>query len=129
MENQPYIDTAHLTPPTTGPAHGTLRSYSIGFCLSLLLTIIPYLVVVNHVQMGTALVVTILGVAVVQLVVQLLFFLHLGREEKPYWNLFVFLFAAMVIGILVIGSLWIMHNLNYNMTPAEMNARMLDQAE
>jgi cytochrome o ubiquinol oxidase operon protein cyoD len=71
----------------------------------------------------------VVGLAVAQLLVQLVFFLHLGREPKPRQNLVVFLFMLLVIGILVIGSLWIMHNLNYHMTmtPKQMDQKLLDQ--
>jgi cytochrome o ubiquinol oxidase operon protein cyoD len=69
---------------------------------------------------GTGLVAVIVGLAIIQLFVQLFFFLHLGEESKPRWNLMVLLFAAMVVIIVVFGSLWIMNNLNYNMMP-DMN--------
>ncbi len=62
------------------------------------------------------------ALAVTQLLVQLLFFLHLGRESKPRWNLIVLAFAVMVVVIVVFGSLWIMKNLQYNhghQTPEE----------
>lgn len=94
---------------------GTLLSYGIGFVLSLGLTTAAYLFVVNHVLSGSRLVAAIVGFGILQLGVQLLFFLHLGRESKPHWNLTVFSFALIVVGILVVGSLWIMNNLNYNM--------------
>jgi cytochrome o ubiquinol oxidase subunit IV len=60
------------------------------------------------------LVAVIIVLAVSQLFVQLLFFLHLSRESRPRWNLIVLLFAAMVLLIVVLGSLWIMNNLNYH---------------
>ena len=62
----------------------------------------------------------IIFLAVVQLVVQLVFFLHLGRERQPRWNLLAFAFMAIVLLILVLGSLWIMNNLNYHMTQTDM---------
>lgn len=69
----------------------------------------------------------ILGLAVVQLFVQLIFFLHLGRESRPRWNLAMLLFAFMIIGIVAGGSLWIMSNLNVRMTPQQINKYMNDQ--
>jgi cytochrome o ubiquinol oxidase operon protein cyoD len=76
---------------------------------------------------GQTLVLVIVGLAVVQLLVQLIFFLHLGKESKPRLNLTIFAFMLLVVGIVAIGSLWIMHNLDYNMMPKEMNEHMLDQ--
>lgn len=94
--------------------------YVIGFVLSIILTLVAYILVVNHVMSGAGLVAVIVGLAIIQLFVQLFFFLHLGEESKPRWNLMSLLFAAMVVIIVVFGSLWIMNNLNYNMMP-DMN--------
>ena len=102
--------------------HGTLVTYSIGFVLSLMLTITAYLAVTKQLFTGDALLVVIIGLAIAQLLAQLLFFLHLGDEMKPRWKLVVFWFMLVVLGILVFGSLWIMQNLDYNM----MNGHELD---
>lgn len=99
----------------TGASHGTFKSYFIGFVLSIILTIIPYYLVVNHVLMPDMLYVLVLVLAVGQLIIQVVFFLHLSVESKPRWNLIAFIFTLLVVCILVIGSIWIMHNLNVNM--------------
>ena len=104
----------------------TLRSYGIGYVLAILITIAAYIAVVNHVS---HLLLIIIGLAIVQLFLQLIFFLHIGTGPNARENIVVLFFALMVISIIVGGSLWIMNNLNYNMTPAQMNASMLDQAE
>lgn len=97
--------------------HGTTMSYVIGFILSLVFTFIPYYLVVEHVLSGMALLVTILGIAVIQMIIQLVFFLHLGREKRPHWQL-IFLVSTVGIIVFVVGaSLWIMQHLHYNMTP------------
>jgi cytochrome o ubiquinol oxidase subunit IV len=99
---------------------GSYLSYSLGFGLSILLTMAAYLMVNRHVSSHHSvytdgfLIFTVLGFALIQLVVQLVCFLHLGRESKPRWNLIVMSFAVLVVLILVLGSLWIMHNLNYH---------------
>ena len=97
----------------------TTKSFVIGFIISIALTLAAYVAVVNKVLSGDILVTFILFLAFVQLVVQLLFFLHLGREPKPRWNLQVFLVAFSIIFVVVVGSIWIMHHLNYNMLPSE----------
>lgn len=107
--------------------HGSSRSYIIGYVLSVVFTIAPYLLVVNDVLEGWGLVLMLAGFAIVQLFVQLIFFLHLGRESKPRWNLLVFLFAVLVVVILVFGSLWIMKNLNYHsMTPQDTDKSIIE---
>lgn len=103
-----------------------LVTYTVGFALSLLLTIGAFVLIMNHVLNGDNAVVAIVCLAVLQLFVQLFFFLHLGRESKPYWNLSVLLLAVGTIVIIIGGSLWIMHNLDYNMmmTPEETETYM-----
>jgi cytochrome o ubiquinol oxidase subunit IV len=108
--------------------HGTTRSYVVGFVLSLVFTIIPYHLVVNKVLTDDALLVTIVGIAILQMFIQIFFFLHLGRGPKPFYNV-VFFFATAGLIVLVIGaSLFIMNNLYHNMSPEEA-VRKLAQKE
>ncbi|HET9721415.1 MAG TPA: cytochrome o ubiquinol oxidase subunit IV [Candidatus Saccharimonadales bacterium] len=108
-------------------ARGSLYTYLTGYILALLLTLLGYLMVRRHVTSGHVvfshhLVMAVTGgLAIVQLVVQLVYFLHLNRESKPRWNLTVFAFMLLFLLIVVIGSLWIMHNLNYRMMPDQVN--------
>ncbi len=97
-----------------------LRSYIIGFVSSIVLTLAAFSFVWEHVNsdhgsLHVFVTSWIVGLAVIQLVVQLVFFLHLGEESKPRWNLTVFSFMLLVLIILVFGSLWIMNNLDYHM--------------
>ena len=100
-------------------------SYIVGFGLSVITTFLAYYFVVNEVWPNEVLVYVVLAIAVVQLVVQVVFFLHIGRGSK--WKLITFLFTVLIIAIVVVGSIWIMHNLNYNMmdmSPDEMKQYM-----
>ncbi|MDE2312021.1 MAG: cytochrome C oxidase subunit IV family protein [Patescibacteria group bacterium] len=67
----------------------------------------------------------ILLLAVVQAGVQLRLFLHLGLNKSARWNLAVFISTFSLILIVVLGSLWIMNHLNYNMTPQQVNDYMM----
>lgn len=94
--------------------------YIVGFSLSLLLTLAAFGLVMRYGDSGLAempsyLLPSIVLLAVVQLIVQLYYFLHLGGEKRPRWNLSVFLFMLISLLIVVLGSLWIMKNLDYNM--------------
>ena len=109
--------------------HGTVGSYVTGFILSLVFTFIPYFLVTEHAVAGNALVAIILGFAIAQMIVQIVFFLHLGREPKPHWNLAFFISTVGIILVVVVGSLWIMHHLHYNMTavtPADTSKKIID---
>jgi cytochrome o ubiquinol oxidase operon protein cyoD len=102
-------------PQTSGNSgNGSLISYTVGFVLSLALTIAAYSMVRGEVLTGWPLIYSLTGLALVQTLVQLLFFLHLRHEAEPRWKLLVFDFMLLIIAILVFGSLWIMNNLNYN---------------
>jgi cytochrome o ubiquinol oxidase operon protein cyoD len=108
--------------------YGTARMYVTGFISSLVLTVTAYLLVVNHAFSRHGLIAAVVVLALTQFFVQVIFFLHLGRESKPRWKLAVFLFMTMVVLILVFGSLWIMTNLNYRMTPQQINNYMNEQS-
>ncbi len=102
------------------PKLSPTNSYIAGFVLSIILTIIPYMIVVKHILYDNKLIFAIIAYAILQLFVQLVFFLHLGQESKPRWRLISFIFMVFIILMIVIGSLWIMDNLNYHsMSPSE----------
>lgn len=92
--------------------HGSLKAYLIGFISSLFLTILSFSLVGTHFLSGQSLVYSLIFLALLQAVCQLIFFLHLGQEEKPRWETLVFGFMLLILLIIVIGSLWIMHDLH-----------------
>jgi cytochrome o ubiquinol oxidase subunit IV len=106
--------------------HGTMASYIVGFILSLIFTFIPYYMVVNQSVKGTALLVTILGFAVLQMIIQIVFFLHLGRGPKPFYNVTFFMLTIVTILVVVGGSLVIMSNLHYNKAPSDQVKVLID---
>ena len=97
--------------------HGTLKSYVIGFLASFLLTAVSFFLVSIRLLPPQSLIYTIIGLAITQGIVQLLFFLHIGQEAKPRWETLALCFAVLILLIIVIGSLWIMHDLNGRMMP------------
>ena len=91
-----------------------LAGYVVGFILSAALTLAAYQLAI----MGTAsmtLYIALGVLAITQLGVQLIFFLHLGDEPKPRFKFASFLFMSGILLIVVVGSIWIMTNLDYNM--------------
>lgn len=110
------------------PTHRVmLASYITGFVLSIYLTVMAYLLAVYHIASNHVLIGLVALLALIQFVVQLIFFLHLGSDERPRWRLVTFLFMLMVVVILVAGSLWIMANLNYHMNPSDVNHYLQSQ--
>lgn len=111
----------------------TLGLYISGFVLSLAFTLTSFALVEEHVHSGHTvfshpfLIGTTAVLALAQFFAQLYYFLHLGRERKPRWKLLVLGCMVLVVLIIVVGSIWIMYNLNYRMTPQQMNTYMLDQ--
>ena len=99
-------------------AHGSMRDYVIGFILSVILTAIPFWLVMGNVisDPGTTALV-ILGFAVVQIVVQMVYFLHMNAKSEGGWNMLALIFTLVLVVIVLAGSLWVMHHMNANMMP------------
>lgn len=92
--------------------HGTLRAYLIGIVSCLFLTVISFSIVGFNLLQGWDAIFAIAALAVMQAALQLRYFLHLGEEGSPYWETFVFCFMLVILLVIVIGSLWVMNDLN-----------------
>lgn len=103
--------------------------YSVGFAVALILTYTAYLVTIGHGFDSVVLAAVLLVIATTQVVIQLFVFLHVGRESKPRWTAMSIVFIVMMTLVVVVASIWIMTNLNYNMhiTPEQMQDFMLEQ--
>ena len=101
-----------------GADHGSLKGYLTGFGLSVVLTAIPFWLVMAHV-LPTPLdtVLTIMGFAVVQIVVHMVYFLHMNTRSQGGWTALALIFTLVLVAIMVIGSVWVMYHLNSNMMP------------
>jgi cytochrome o ubiquinol oxidase subunit IV len=115
---------SHDTKTEPKPKHMAATPYVVGFVLSLVFTLIPYYLVVQKTFNTRALLATILGFAVLQLVVQVMFFLHLGREKKPRFNLVFLISTIGIILVVVGGSIWIMNHLHYNMSAVNVTDKV-----
>ncbi len=101
-------------------SHGSVRSYATGFGLSLVLTILSFATVMSGLVPHEKILGVITILAVVQLLVQLVFFLHLGTAPAQRNNTVIFVLTILLITTIVSGSLWVMHNANTNMMPTQM---------
>ncbi len=102
-----------------GPTH---KQYVIGFTLAIVLTVIPFALVMSHTLAGTPLVIA--GFALAQIVVHVVYFLHVNGSEEQRWNLMALLYTALMVFIVLGGSLWIMHHLYVNMVPGAMHGQV-----
>lgn len=99
-------------------AHGSLRGYATGFLLSVVLTAIPFwLVMSGGVGSSGMTALVILGFAVVQIVVHMIYFLHMNTKSENGWTVLALIFTLVLVVILLAGSLWVMFHLNTNMMP------------
>ena len=98
-----------------GAAHGSVREYVIGLILSIVLTAIPFGVVMSGAASEAISITLILLCAVGQVMVQLVFFLHMNTSSKQAWNTASLAFSVVLVAILIVGSIWIMQHLNHNM--------------
>jgi cytochrome o ubiquinol oxidase operon protein cyoD len=92
------------------------KSYLAGFFLALVLTVIPFALVGTDVLQRTPSLAVIAIAAVVQILVHLRYFLHLDLHATPRENLLALAFTAVLLLIMVGGSLWIMFDLEQRMS-------------
>ena len=110
-------DSAH------GPEHGsgfhaTLKDYLTGFVLSVVLTALAFWLVMGKVLAGSGTTtLVILSLAVVQIVVHVIYFLHMNARSEGGWSMLALIFTLVLVVIALAGSLWVMYHLNQNMMP------------
>ena len=101
-----------------GP-HRTLSGYMTGFILSIILTAIAFwLVMAKVLPTPTITTLVLLAFAMAQVVVHMVYFLHMNPKSEGGWNLLALIFTAVLLVIVLIGTLWVMHHMNSNMMPA-----------
>ncbi len=97
--------------------HGSLRDYSVGFLLSVILTAIPFWLVMEKALPPATTGFIVVALAAVQIVVHMIFFLHMNSRSEGGWIMLALIFTVILIVIALSGSLWVMHHLNTNMMP------------
>ena len=105
--------------------HVSYKGYATGFMLSVILTAIPFWLVMAKVLPGpkvTGLV--ILGFAAVQMVVHMIYFLHMNAKVEQGWSMLALLFTVALVVIMLSGSVWVMYHMNANMMPTPDPAAM-----
>jgi cytochrome o ubiquinol oxidase operon protein cyoD len=105
--------------------HGSLYDYVVGFVLSVILTAIPFWLVMGKViDNKTVLSLILLGIGAVQIVVHMVYFLHMSPKSQGGWNMMATIFTLVLVVITMSGSMWVMYHLHSNMMPmpVDMNS-------
>lgn len=110
-------DAAH-TDHGHGEAHGSRKTYLTGFLLSVVLTAVPFwMVMTGALADASTTALIVVGLAIVQILVHTVCFLHVNTRAEGGWTLMAYVFTAVLVLIVLVGSLWIMYHLNTNMMP------------
>jgi cytochrome o ubiquinol oxidase operon protein cyoD len=105
-----------------GASHGSLRGYVTGFLLSVVLTAIPFWLVMNDVLANATLTaIVIMLFAAAQIVVHMVYFLHMNSRSEGGWTMMALIFTILIVAIALAGSLWVMYHLNTNMMPSDLH--------
>jgi len=97
---------------------GSFRSYMTGFVLSVILTAIPFWLVMGNVLDDTLLTsIVIMAFAAVQIVVHMIYFLHMNTKSEGGWTFLALLFTLTLVVITLAGSIWVMYHMDQNMMP------------
>jgi cytochrome o ubiquinol oxidase subunit IV len=101
-----------------GAAHGTRGGYLTGFLLSVVLTAIPFALVMTGVIADARVTTGIcMALALVQIVVHMVYFLHMNSKSENGWTMMALIFTIIIVVICLTGSLWVMYHMNQNMMP------------
>ena len=107
-----------------GP-HSTLSGYLVGFVLSVILTAIPFWLVMGKVIADKGTMALVLGVfAVAQILVHMVCFLHMNGKIEGGWTLLSTLFTVVFVAVGIAGTLWVMFHMNANMMPTHAPGHM-----
>jgi cytochrome o ubiquinol oxidase operon protein cyoD len=96
----------------------------VGLGLSILLTVVAFFVSGTSLVWEPSIPVALMVLAVAQMGVHLVFFLHITSGPESYNNILALAFGVLIVFLVIIGSLWIMSNLNHNMMPMERIMQM-----
>ena len=101
-----------------GGYHFSTKGYVVGFLLAVVLTAIPFWLVMGKVLPTPGLTAAvILGFAAVQIVVHMIYFLHMNSKIESGWSMLALIFTGALVLIMLAGSIWVMFHLNSNMMP------------
>jgi cytochrome o ubiquinol oxidase operon protein cyoD len=124
---QPYHadrTPGHDEPIDRHEALGGLAAYLIGLGLATLLTIVSFFIARTTLVWQPSIPVALAVLAIAQMGVHLVFFLHVTTGPDNVNNVMALAFGVLIVFLVITGSLWIMAHLNYNMMPMDQIMKM-----
>ena len=109
--------------PLDEPAEG-IQGYLVGLALATLITCIAFFISRTPLVWGPSIPIAIAVLAIGQMGVHLVFFLHIGTGPDNINNVMALAFGVLIVFLLITGSLWIMSHLNHNMMPMNVILQM-----
>ena len=101
-----------------------LRGYLVGLALSVATTVVAFYLVGTSLVWQPSIPAAVIVLAIAQMGVHVVFFLHITTRPDSVNNVMALVFGLFVVFVLIIGSVWIMTHLNYNMIPMERLMQM-----
>ena len=106
-----------------GAPHASMKEYMTGFGLSVVLTLIPFGLVMGDVIESRGITILLIIVfGILQMLVHMVYFLHLNTTSEGGWVIISTAFTVMLVAIVIVGSVWIMYHLDLNMMPVMKEA-------
>lgn len=96
-----------------------VRGYLVGLVVAALLTAASFWALGSKLIWAPGVGIALLVLAVAQMGVHLVFFLHITTGPDNTNNVLALAFGLLIVVLVVTGSLWIMYNLNHNMLPSQ----------
>ena len=117
-----HDDHGHDHDHDDGHEPSTFKGYMTGFVLAVILTVIPFWLVMGKVfESSSTTALILMGFAAVQIVVHMVYFLHMNARSEGGWNMLALIFTLVIVAITLAGSIWVMFHLNQNMMPGMMH--------
>ena len=124
--------TGDFNPPDSVPGDEQLdghegegiQAYLVGLGLATLLTVVAFFISRTTLVWGPSIPVALCDLAIAQMGVHLVFFLHITTGPDNVNNVMALAFGVLIVLLVIVGSLWIMSHMNHNMMPMEQIMRM-----
>jgi cytochrome o ubiquinol oxidase operon protein cyoD len=94
-----------------------VRSYVLGLALAIALTVASFWVARTHILYGPSIPVALVALAVAQMGIHLVFFLHITTAPDNTNNVLALALGVLIVFVLVFGTVWVMAHMNHNMMP------------